>query len=276
MNHSSASADIMDAPTSGQLAHRDFVQGIAVWRVWWGLGLHDIRIRYKRTILGPWWITASQAVTFICMGMLFSAVLKNDIHDYLPYLGMGMVIWGFIAAVAGDGPQIFVNSRNLITRLHVPQMVHVLRVVMRQFLILCHSLAAVLVISFALGGTLTWSVLFLLVGLPLLFITVTAGALMLAIVGARFRDLGPIIGMAVQFGFFMTPILWRVEDIADGRKWWVSINPAYHLLEMVRQPLLGHNPAWMSLWVALAAAAGSSLLAYGLFRRCRHRIAYWI
>ena len=267
---------MLDAPVHADLAHRDFLKGIWSWKIWLGLGVQDIRIRYKRTILGPWWITASQVATFTCMGMLFSAVLKNDVHTYLPYLAAGMTIWSFLSAVTGDGPQIFIQYHRLITRLSVPQSVHVLRAVTRNFLIFAHNLGAVLVLSLALGGKITLSILFLLVGLPVLFAVAFAAALILAIIGARFRDLGPIIGMAMQFGFFMTPILWRVDDIADGRKWWVMINPAYHLLEMVRQPLLGNPPPALSCAVSMSMALILVLAAYGLFRRYRHRITYWL
>jgi len=265
-----------DFSKKSRIAHDDFLAGLLAWRIWLGLGMQDIRIRYKRTALGPLWITASQVTTFVCMGMLFSAVLKNDIHIYLPYLAAGMTTWSFLAGVAQEGPQIFVQYHRLITRLKVPQAVHVLRVVTRNFLIFLHNAAAVLLVSWALGGKVTASLLFLLAGFPLLFVTGFALAMLLAIVGARFRDLGPIIFMVCQFGFFMTPIMWSVADIPDGSKWWVYVNPAYHLLELVRAPFLGQAPEASTLWISLALASALTAAAYGLFRCVHHRIAYWL
>lgn len=124
---------------SAGLARDDFLRGLAAWRLWLGLGARDIRIRYKRTVLGPWWITVSMAATFICLGMLFSAVMKNDIRIYLPYLALGMVVWNFIGAVAIDGPQIFVQSQHIITSLRMPLVVHVLRAVVRNLVTFLHK-----------------------------------------------------------------------------------------------------------------------------------------
>lgn len=244
--------------------------------MWLGLSIQDIRIRYKRTVLGPFWITASQTATFVCMGMLFSAVLKNDIHDYLPYLAMGMSIWGFLSGVAQEGPSIFVQYHRLVTQLKVPHLVHVLRVTMRHYLILLHNLVAVVLVLLGLGGKLTPDFLLLAAGLPLLFVIAASVGLIFAIVGARFRDLGPIIGMGMQFFFFMTPIMWRLEDLPDGRKWWVFINPAYHIVELVRAPFTGHAPDMLSVWVSLGTAALLAGTGYCLFRRLRHRVAYWL
>lgn len=258
------------------IAHVDFIRGVLAWRLWFGLGLHDIRIRYKRTLLGPWWITASQTATFVCLGMLFSAVLKNDVRIYLPQLAAGIVTWTFISAVAGDGAHIFVGSRQIITSMPIPLVVHVLRCSVRNLLIFLHNFSAAVAAYLLLGGKFTEASLLLLLGIPLLFVTLSAGGLLLAIVGARFRDVGPVIGIVTQLMFFMTPIMWRPEDLPNGSKWWVSINPAYHLIEMVRAPMLGGMPTALSIEVSLALAAGMVLSAYLMFCALRHRISYWL
>lgn len=261
---------------SVRMAHEDFVRGILSWRLWWGLGVQDIRIRYKRTLLGPWWITASQAVGFICMGMLFSAVFKNDVRIYLPYLAIGMVTWSLIVAMAGDGPNVFVGSHHIITSLRIPLVVHVLRCAVRNALIFFHNLSAALAAHLLLGGKITATWLLLLLSLPILLVAMTAICLMLAVVGARFRDLSPVIGITTQLLFFMTPIMWHPDNIPDGNKWWVAINPAYHLIEMVRAPMLGTMPALDTLAIGALAALVLSLAAYLLFCMTRHRIAFWL
>jgi len=238
--------------------------------------MQDIRIRYKRTVLGPLWITVSMSVTFICIGSLFSAILKNDVRVFLPYLAAGMVIWSFISAVAAEGPQVFVDAHHIINSLRIPLVVHVLRCVARNALIFFHNSLAALMALLILGGSLTKAGLLLLVSLPILFAIAFFGGLILAILGARFRDLGPIVGMVMQLTFFMTPIMWRPEDIADGSKWWVAINPAYHLIQIVRAPMLGSVPAGISIAVSLGTATALGLAAYALFRLFRHRITYWL
>lgn len=261
---------------SSQAAHADFIRGFMAWRLWLSLGLQDIRIRYKRTLLGPWWITASQTVTFICMGMLFSAVLKNDVRTYLPYLAAGMVTWSLLSGSVNEAPSIFTSAHAVIITLRIPLLVHVLRNVVRNFLVFMHNFCAALGAHLILGGKVTPAALMLLASLPLLFVILTAGSLLIAIVGARFRDLVPVIGIVVQLMFFMTPIMWRVDDVPDASKWWIMINPAYHLIETVRAPLLGQMPDLLSLGVAAGVAALMTLAAYLMFRAFHHRIAYWL
>lgn len=268
------------APSEGRRQARaaasDILRGFLAWRLWWGLGLQDIRIRYKRTYLGPLWITASMAATFVSMGLLFSTVFKSDIRQYLPYLAFGMVTWNFLASIASDGPQIFVDSHHIINSLKMPFAVHVLRCVVRNAIIFAHNLLAALATLLILGGTPPAGSALLLLALPLLCLAAFALGLILAILGARFRDLGPMIGMVVQLAFFLTPILWRPEDIPEAHRWWVAINPAYHLVELVRAPLLGGTDFWLALAAAALTAFVLLATAFALFAVFRRRISYWL
>lgn len=270
------SMTLMPPRRSLRLAHAEFWEGLLSWRLWLRLGIHDIRIRYRRTYLGPFWITLSTSANFIAFGMLFSAVLKNDVTHFLPYLAGGLVSWTAINAMAGEGPQIFLDAQNVINSLRVPLTVHVLRCLVRNAVIFLHSCLAAIAALLILGGKLSADHLLLLVSVPLFLWVLFAGTLILSILGARFRDLGPIVTMGMQFVFFVTPIIWTPDDLPLARKWWVGINPAYHLIEIVRQPLLGRAPAPVSWMVATGSGLLLGMAAYGLFCLFRRRIAYWL
>ena len=266
----------MSAEESLRLARSDYVRGLLAWRIWLRLGLGDIRIRYKRTVLGPLWITLSMTATFVAMGMLFSAVYRNDVHRFLPYLAAGMVTWSAMSAVAQEGPQIFVNAHHVISSLRVPLVVHVLRCVVRNAMIYFYNSAAALASYLLLGGEPRAAHFLLLLYLPVFFATLSAAGLILAIIGARYRDLGPIIGVGTQLLFFMTPIMWNLDDLPNARKWWVMINPLYHLIEIVRAPMLGAAPPLLSVAVSLGCLLLLGLAGYGLFSLFRRRIPYWL
>jgi ABC-type polysaccharide/polyol phosphate export permease len=266
----------MSGRHSLELAGRDYLRGLFAWRAWLRLGLGDIRIRYKRTVLGPLWITLSMTGTFIAMGMLFSAVYRNDVHHYLPYLAAGMVTWSTLATVAGEGPQIFVSSQHVISSLQLPLPVHVLRCVVRNAVVHLYNSGAALASFFLLGGQPHGAHLLLLACLPLFLATLSAAGLILAIVGARFRDLGPIITVGLQLLFFMTPVIWSPDSLPDARKWWVAINPLYHLIEIVRAPMLGEVPNGLSILVSFASCAALGIGGFVLFCLFRRRIPYWL
>lgn len=257
-------------------AWRDLVGALRGWRIWVGLGWQDILIRYHRTVLGPWWITVSQSVTFIFLGMLFSAVLKTDIRIYLPYLALGMVTWGFLFGAATEGPRIFLEAHHVINALRMPLLSHVLRTLVRHLLIYFHTLVAALAAYMILAGSLGWGLLQLPLSLLLLGAVLFPVVLLLAVLGARFRDLGPVIEVIGQMTFFMTPIMWRTEDLPLASKWWVEINPVHHLLILIRAPIYDDMLPLPSLLMVGGLAVLLNLLAIGLFAVCRRRIPYWL
>ena len=102
-----------------------------------------------------------------------------------------------------------------------------------------------------------------------------AACLLLGTLGARYRDIPPIIASLMQIFFFISPIIWKPELISTGHAW-LQLNPFYPLIEVVRRPLLGEHGA-AHLWpLALGYSAALWLAALLLFVRMRARLAYWI
>ena len=257
-------------------AVRDFIDGPKNWRVWLLLGLYDIQIRYKRTFLGPLWITIGTGATFTMMAMIFSAVLKTDINEFLPYLGAGMILWSLISGVVNDGPQVFVQARHLIDSMRMPMTTHVLRCVCRNVLIFAHNFLVFLVICAVVGLWPSVQTLYIFLTFPLFLLPLYFGALILSMLGARFRDISQMASVCLQMLFFMTPILWRVEDMPLGRKYWVTGSPLYHMIEIVRAPLLGYAPNPVSVLVTVAFSLVLMLVSLALFRVLRRKISYWL
>jgi len=257
-------------------AHEDFVDGICGARKWAFLALLDIKMRYRRTFLGPLWITISTTTSFILMAMLFSAVIQNDIHRFLPYVGGGMIVWSFLSSVINEAPGIFISSQHIIDSVKQPLTTHVLRSVCRHGLIFLHNLAAYGVVCFVVDHAFDRHALLLLLSLPVLFFTSYFLALLLAMIGARFRDIAQMVGIATQILFFMTPIFWRQSDIPGGRKYWIFANPIYHLIEIVRAPLMGKPPSLLSFAVCGGLLILAGLSSYLVFLFFRRRIWYWL
>jgi len=103
-----------------------------------------------------------------------------------------------------------------------------------------------------------------------------AAAAMLGAVCARFRDVPPIVGSIVQMAFFVTPVIWKPEQVGPSRQGLLALNPFYALLDMVRAPLLGHVPSLLLLASALVWSAALCLVSWSLFARVRGRIAFWV
>ena len=267
------------APSQTALALADIIEGARASHLWGLLGWQDIRRRYRRSIIGPFWLTISMGVLVATLGTLYGALLKVDPAVYVPHLALGFIVWTLISGLITDGCTAFITAESIIKQTNLPLSVHVYRIVWRNCLILCHN-AAIFVVVVALFAVSTgWIGFLALPGLAFLVLNGIWVGLVLGVVSARFRDVPPILESVVRILFFVTPIIWMPE-LMPGRALMLAVvldfNPLFHFVEVVRAPLLGQAPELVS-WLAVSGITlGGWLLAFALLRRYRRRIAYWV
>ena len=265
------------APASSQagLAALDLVRGACACHLWSVLGWQDIRRRYRRSLLGPFWLTISMGVLVGALGTLYGTLLKVEVAEYVPFLAVGFIVWTFIQGVVTDGCTAFINAESIIKQVGLPLSVHVYRVVWRNLLIFFHNAVIFVVVAAAFVVWPGWTGLLALPGLILLCLNLLWAGLLLGIVSARFRDVPPIVASVVRILFFVTPIIWMPELMPE-RALVLDFNPFFHLVELVRAPLLGQVPGLGSWLVASGFVLGGWVVTVELFRRYRRRIAYWV
>jgi lipopolysaccharide transport system permease protein len=235
----------------------------------------DILQRYRRSLLGPFWITLSAGAMIAGIGLLYSQLLRQPTADYLPFLAAGLITWLFISAVITEGSSVFITAEQLIKQVRLPFTAHVLRVVFRNLVILGHNLLVLIPIYVLYGRPVGWPVLLALPAVCLLCLNAVFLGLVLGIICARFRDVPPIVQNLVQLGFFLTPVMFHERNLGD-MAWVAHINPFFHFVEIVRAPLLGEpvpGASWAFVLIATGLMAFFSLL---FFARFRARIPYWI
>ncbi len=257
------------------LARLDIGEGLAAYRLACTLGWLDIKLRYRGSVLGPFWLTLSTAIMVLAMGLLYSELFHMELHNYLPYLALSLVLWNTMGAIVSDACTCFTASEGTIRSIRMPFTIYATRTVVRNMLVLLHN---VLVIVGVFAWYQVWpgaTAFASLPGIAVWLLDALAACLLLGAFCARFRDVAPIVGSIMQIAFFLTPIIWKPELI-DGNAIYLLLNPFYPLLALVRDPLLGAVPPW-DVW--LAAAAWSALLcvaSWMLFARVRGRLAFWV
>jgi ABC-type polysaccharide/polyol phosphate export permease len=253
----------------------DLWRGAWRWELWGALAWQDIRLRYRRSIVGPFWLTISMGLMVGGLGVLYAGIFRQNVHDYLPFLALGLITWGLVSSILTEGCNAFIGGERFIKQLPAPLSVHVYRVIWRNLIVFGHNLVIYLVVALVFQIWPGWLALQVVPGLLLLLAIGIWLALLLGVVSARFRDVPPIVGSVVQFLFFLTPIFWS-PDLLPERMVLVSANPFYHMIEVVRAPLLGKVVAletWLALSVVAVAGGLFSLLFFSYFRR---RVAYWV
>lgn len=241
------------------------------------LAWSDIRQRYRRSTLGPFWITISTGVMITCLGVIFGNLFSTPLKEFLPFLASGLIIWGLISSSISEASYAFVSAEAIIRQLPLPLFTHILRMVARNVYIFLHNLIIYPIVLIVVQKSIGVSVLLFFPGFLLLTLNLLWISLFLGIICARFRDLAQIVQSILQIVFYVTPIIWMPGLLA--RKTATMIlepNPFFHLMEIVRAPLLGQVPSATNWGVSCCIAFFGWLLTLAFFNKYRNRIAYWL
>lgn len=242
------------------------------------LGWQDVRQRYRRSSLGPFWLTITMGVMIATIGIVFGQIFKSPLKEYLPFLSIGLILWGFISTSIGEGCTGFISSDAIIKQLPIPLPVHILRLLWRNLIILAHNIVIFPLVMLAVGRPLAWTSLWSIAGLAVLLLNLLWFCTLLATICARYRDIPQIVTSLLQVIFYLTPIMWLPNLLPErsGAYYLLDLNPFYHLIQIVRAPLLGDMPTSWNWIVSFGCAAIGWLVTLLLYSRYRTRIAYWL
>jgi ABC-2 type transport system permease protein/lipopolysaccharide transport system permease protein len=266
--------ELVEASLSAR-ALADLGSGFSSWRLWMLLGWNDILQRYRRSLLGPFWMTASMAVMVLALGFLYGELFRIPLRDFLPYLCVGILVWNFISSFLLEGGTLFTGSESYIKQVRLAYSVYVFRSVWSKLIIFAHNA----VIYFAI---LLWfdfwpgvAVALVIPGMLLVTINCALMTLFIGMISSRFRDIPQLIGSVVQIIFFVTPIMWKPE-LLHHRSYIATLNPFFQMIELIRAPLLGSVPSSKAYMAILIITLFNFVIVGAFFVRFRSRIAYWV
>jgi ABC-2 type transport system permease protein/lipopolysaccharide transport system permease protein len=275
MDTLAAAAGTMPRRSRLRDAVNDLVEGLARWELWSTLGWHDIRQRYRRSVVGPFWLTLSMGVMVAGLAYLYGGLFGNNVENYLPYVATGMIVFSTISMVASEGSMVFIGSASLILQLRAPLSIYIYQMLWRNLLIFAHNISIYVVVLMFAKINIGWDILLAFVGLFLIMLNGVWVGLTLGGLSARFRDVPPIVSSIMQVAFFLTPILWTPGSL-PSRELFVHLNPFYYLVEVVRMPLLGQTPPLFIWLVVIGMNCVGALVSITFYARYRARIAYWV
>jgi lipopolysaccharide transport system permease protein len=256
-------------------AFLDLKQSLASWRLWSLLGWLEIRQRYARSRVGPFWLTISMGVIISSIGIVYGTLFGQKMSEYLPYLATSLVTWGFFASTVQEGSTAYIANAAYIRQVSTPRLIYILQVPWRNLIILAHNFVIVIVLM-AIFGVPSWSTLPLfLPGMLILALNATWMAMLSGLFSARFRDMPQIVASLVQVAFYITPIMYKPEALTRF-SFIIKLNPLSYLLDVVRQPLLGQVPTLKTYAVTCVMALLGWTLSLLITNRYIKRISYWV
>lgn len=262
-------------PRHQERAREDLLLGLTRWRLAWALARSDITHRYRGSVLGPIWLTISTAVMLVSLGFLYAKLFQLEAGVYLPWLAVSLIIWNIISQAISEACTSITSAESVVRQMPLPYSVHALRTLFRNAVVAAHNLPLIVIVFVIFGVSPGWIALMAIPGLALLIINTFAGSLLLGMLCARFRDIPPIVGSVVQIAFFLTPVIWKPDLIADAQVW-LPLNPFFAVMETMRAPIMGSAASFTVWFAASAYTALHCTAAYFLFARFRNRIAFWV
>lgn len=259
-----------------EVAWNDIFGGLLQWPIWGRLGWQEVKRRYRRTVLGPFWATLSIGMFLGGMVFIWAPLFRTSVSSYLPFLAAGMVTWVFATSLITEGCMTYASGIALITQLSFPYSVLNYMVIWRNIIVFFHNVLIMLVVIVALRVPVTWNTLLIFPGILIVAANGVWLTIALGLIGLRFRDIPPLVGNLVQILMFVTPVFWLPSALGDHAHKFVMLNYMYHLIEVMRAPMLGSAPSVISYEVTIVGALLGWLVAFELYARFRCRVPYWL
>ncbi len=239
------------------------------------LGWQDIRQRYRRSSLGPFWLTISMGVLIGALGLVFGNLFGSPMKEFLPFLTIGLILWTLISTALNEGCTGFTAAEAMIKQISLPLFTHILRVLWRNLIIFTHNLIIYPLVLIVFWVSLPSTAFLAIVGLVLLMINLSWMALLLGVFCARFRDVPLIVANLLQVFFYLTPVIWMPQVLPKrSNMLLLTANPFFHLIEIVRAPLLGTLPSALNWQVGILMAMAGWVFTILFYGRFRSRIAF--
>lgn len=253
----------------------DLRTGARAWRIWGRWAWIDIRQRYQRSAIGPFWMTISLAVTISGLSVVMGALFRLPLAELVPYLTVGLILWTLLSGIVNDSCYVFATAAATIRATNLPLSIYVYRMILRNLIAFLHHLAILPVVILFFGVRFdadTW------LAVPALLLYVVNGVwigFLLGALCARYRDVPQVMVNLLQLAFFVTPIMWMPQSLGD-RTIIANGNPLFHFIDIARLPLMGQAPLQISWLVCLGITAAGFATTFWLYRDWYRRLAGWV
>ena len=259
-----------------RMAGQDLTRCFRGWHVWALLGVSDVRLRYKRSRFGQFWITLSMAFFVAGIGFVYGGLFHQNVHDYIPYLAVNMTIWTLIQTSISESCTAFIEAAPYMRQEALPKASFIMRVIVRNLVAFAHNIIIIPLVYVVFLYEPSPVALLAIPGLFLVLIGVFAAAGCLAIFCTRFRDMPQIVGNLLQLAFFVTPVMWHMEQLGPNAFYVEVFNPFAAFLRIVAEPLLGRVPPPQTYASVIIYLCIMLAIAWPLFAKFRARIVYWL
>lgn len=230
------------------------------------LVIRDLKIKYRRSVLGYLWSLLNPLLMMIVLTVVFSTLFRFDIPNYPVYLLSGQLIYSFFSESTNMAMSSILNSASLIKKVYIPKYIFPVSRVLSSFVTLIFSLLAMLIVMLVTQVKFTWVIL--LFPIPLFYILLFSigMGLILSVLAVYFRDTIHLYGVLLSAWMYLTPIMYPFSMVPDYVKKFILLNPMYYFVEIFRQIVLyGEVPSIEMHLICIAFALLTIIVGLVIF-----------
>ena len=246
---------------------------------WTHLAFADLRSRWRKSFFGVLWSLIQPLGMTLLLALVFSKMFHTDITKYAPYILSGLVVWDFVIANVMGGSLAFVQADAYIKQCRHPLAIYTLRTTLSSSIVLMLASASLFVwTAIVLPQNFGWCWLAALTIYPIAALIAWPLATLLAYIGVRFRDVPHAMGLIMQAFWFISPVYFESKMFRSaGLSALVDYNPIYHVLQLLRAPLLaGEWPTFTNYLFGIATAAIFAVLAWLVGRNAERKVIFYL
>lgn len=224
----------------------------------------DIKIKYRKSVLGVLWTLLNPLLMMIVLSVVFSNLFKFDIENFPLYLLSGQIVFNFYNDATSTAMTAIIGNAALIKKVYVPKYLFVISRVFSSFINLMASFTALMLVMIATRAELHWTVILSLIPLALLMLLSLGIGLILAALTVKFRDIMHLYSVFTTVLMYLTPVIYPMSILPEWLEKIVLLNPLTNILMMFRDVMI--NNTLFDLWsLTVAIVETAFFMAMGLY-----------
>ena len=243
----------------------------------WALAMKELRVRYKRSVLGFVWALLNPLLMMIVLTLVFGTIMRFSIDHYAIFLLSMLLPWTFFAQALTYSVESVVGNADLLKKVHIAKVVFPVAAVVSNIVNFLLSLIPLALLVLVLRFPLHWTWIYLPVPMLGLFLFTLGTSLFLAAINVFFRDISHIIQIILSAWFYFSPIIYSLDFIPAKHRWLFKLNPMLYVLNGFRLSIYyGLLPQLTSVAMSLACGVAAVLIGYSVFRRYQESFVFYV
>jgi ABC-type polysaccharide/polyol phosphate export permease len=235
----------------------------------------DLKVRYKRSVLGFVWTMLNPLLTMTVLAIVFSTLFRFQIENYVSYVLIGLLLWNFFSQATSMGMSSIADNSMILTKIYVPPSVFTLAGVGGALVNLFFATGPLLIVGILTGLTPNWRWLFIIVPVLQLGLVSTGLAYLLATLRVYFQDMVDIYSVVLNLYFYLSPIIYPLDMAPDPLRFAQRLNPFYYPLNGARQALMYQTlPSLTDVAIGTVYGVGLFVLGWSIFARMKREFTY--